>query len=83
MHPSRLWHLGTVIKSKEHYLKYIHKLHDDSLVPRPPLFLLSLCVHNNAQEWKIGEKQGRPGLPLLCILWTEIDGKNGKAWKQC
>ena len=32
-----------------------------SLVPRTPPFLPSLCVHNNTQEWKTGEKQGRPG----------------------
>ena len=27
----------------------------------PPLFLPSVCVHNNTREWKTGEKQGRPG----------------------
>ena len=32
-----------------------------SLIPRPPPFLPSICVHNNTQEQKIGEKRGRPG----------------------
>ena len=33
-----------------------------SLVPRPPPFLLSVCVHNNTQNRKLGEKlkRGRP-----------------------
>ena len=32
-----------------------------SLVPRPPLFLSSVCVHNNTWEQKTGEKRRRPG----------------------
>ena len=32
-----------------------------SLVPRPPLFFPSVCVHNNTWEQKTGEKRGRPG----------------------
>ena len=32
-----------------------------SLVPRPPPFLLSVCVHNNSRERKTSEKQERPG----------------------
>ena len=32
-----------------------------SLVPRPPLCLPSVCVHNNTREWKTGEERGRPG----------------------
>ena len=26
-----------------------------------PPFVPSVCFHNNTQEWKTGEKQGRPG----------------------
>ena len=26
-----------------------------------PPFVSSVCFHNNTQEWKTGEKQGRPG----------------------
>ena len=32
-----------------------------SLIPRPPPFLPSVCVHNNTQEQKTSEKLGRPG----------------------
>ena len=32
-----------------------------SLVPRPPPFVPSVCVHNNTQERKTGEKWGRLG----------------------
>ena len=28
---------------------------------RPPLFLPSVCVHNNTRERKTSKKQGRPG----------------------
>ena len=33
-----------------------------SLVPRPPPFLPSVCVHNNTRERKTGKKQGRLGI---------------------
>ena len=32
-----------------------------SLVPRPPPFLSSICVHNNTRERKIDKIGGRPG----------------------
>ena len=27
----------------------------------PPLFISSICIHNDTQEQKTGEKRGRPG----------------------
>ena len=33
----------------------------NSLVPRPPSFLPSVCVHNNTREQKTGEKRARSG----------------------
>ena len=32
-----------------------------SLVPRPPLFLPSVYIHNKTREQRTSEKQGRPG----------------------
>ena len=32
-----------------------------SLIPRLPLFLPSVCVHNNTREQKTSEKRGRSG----------------------
>ena len=36
-------------------------------VPRPPPFLPSVCVHNNAQEWKTGVLIFID-LPIQCII---------------
>ena len=37
------------------------KWEEGSLVPRPPPFLPSVCVHNNTWDRKTGKKWGRPG----------------------
>ena len=34
-----------------------------SLIPRPPPFLPSVCVHNNARKWKTG-MEGKNGRSL-------------------
>ena len=36
-----------------------HKFTAKSFVPRPPLFIPSVCVHNNTREWKTSKKWGR------------------------
>ena len=52
-----------------------------SLVPRPPLFLPSICVHNNTREQKNGEKQGRPG-SIHHMSGREVDvGGEGPIFK--
>ena len=44
-----------------------------SLVPRPPLLLPSICVHNNTREQKTGEKRGRPG-SIHHVSGHEVEG---------
>ena len=57
-------------------LQYTH-----SLVPRPPPFLPSICVHNNSREQKTGEKQGRPG-SIHHVSGREVDvGGEGPIFK--
>ena len=52
-----------------------------SLVPRPPLFLPSICIHNNTQERKTGEKRGRPG-SIHHVSGREVDvGGEGPIFK--
>ena len=41
-----------VWKSGEALVHYHNSVNDASLVPRPPPFLLSVCIHSNTQEWK-------------------------------
>ena len=43
-----------------------------SLVPTPPLCLPSVCIHNNTQERKTGEKRGRPGR-IHHVSGSEVD----------
>ena len=43
-----------------------------SLVSRFPLFLPSVCVHNNTCEWKTGKKWGRPG-SIHHVSGCEVD----------
>ena len=38
-----------------------HKFMAKSLVPRPPQFIPSICVHNNTRERKTSKKWGRSG----------------------
>ena len=53
----------------------------DSLVPRPPPFLPSVCVHNNTRERKTGEKRGRPG-SIHHVSGREVDvGGEGPIFK--
>ena len=52
-----------------------------SLVPRPPLFLPSVCVHNNTREQKTGKKRGRPG-SIHHVSGREVDvGGEGPIFK--
>ena len=52
-----------------------------SLVPRPPLFLPSICVHNNTREQKTGKKWGRPG-SIQHVSGREVDvGGEGAIFK--
>ena len=54
-----------------------------SLVPRPPPFLPSVCVHNNTRNQKIGDelKQGRPG-SIHHVSGCEVDvGGEGSIFK--
>ena len=44
-----------------------------SLVPRPPLFLPSVCIHNNTQE----RKTAITNLPILCII---VNTKGRSKW---
>ena len=54
---------------------------EGSLVPRPPPFLPSVCVHNNTREWKTGEKRGRPG-SIDHVSGREVDeGGEGPIFK--
>ena len=46
-----------------------------SLVPRPPLFLPSVCVHNNTRE----QKTAITNLPILCII---VNAKGRSKWKR-
>ena len=49
-----------------------------SLVPRPPLFLPSVCVHNNTRQWRTRF------LLVFCsrvLLWTQMEGKYGAGWR--
>ena len=43
-----------------------------NLVPRPPLFLPSICIHIDTWKQNSGEKQGRTGLihHVNDIRWT-------------
>ena len=51
------------------------------LVPRPPSFLPSICIHNNAREGKTGEKRGRPG-SIHHVNGCEVDvGREGLIFK--
>ena len=52
-----------------------------SFIPSP-LFLPSVCVHNNTQEQKTGEKQGRPG-SIHHVSGREVDvgGREGPIFK--
>ena len=43
-----------------------------NLVPRPPPFLPSVCVHNNTQERKTSKKRGRPG-SIHHVSGREVD----------
>ena len=53
----------------------------DSLVPRPPPFLSSVCVHNNTRERKTSEKRGRPG-SIHHVSGHEVDvGGEGPIFK--
>ena len=48
-----------------------------SLVPRPPPFLPSVCIHNNTRERKTS---GRPVSSIFrfhVLLWTQTGDKNG------
>ena len=45
-----------------------------SLVPRPPLFLPSVCVHNSTWEWKTGEFLF---IFRFRILWAQTGDQNG------
>ena len=46
-----------------------------SLVPRPPLFLPSICVHNNTREWKTGEKRSSNFVYCYERKWKVIMGE--------
>ena len=53
----------------------------DSLVPRPPLFLPSVCIHNNIWERRTGNKRGRPG-SIHHVSGHEVDlGGEGPMFK--
>ena len=58
-----------------------------SLVPRPPPFLPSVCIHNKTQERKTSEKQGRPGTihHVNDVRWTQDGHRGGEVQppKQC
>ena len=52
-----------------------------SLVPRPPLFLPSVCVHNNTWEQKTSEKRGKPESSHH-VSGREVDvGREGPIFK--
>ena len=54
---------------------------NSSLVPRPPLFLPSVCIHNNTREWKTDEKRERPG-SIHHVSGREVDvGGEGPIFK--
>ena len=44
-------------------------LSHSSLVPRPPLFLPSICVHINTRMWS--------SAPVYYCLWVQMEGKKG------
>ena len=52
-----------------------------SFVSRPPLFLPSVCVHNNTRERKTIERWGRPG-SIHHVSGCEVDvGGEGPIFK--
>ena len=75
------------ISQTEQHLPFKLMLLCLSLVPRPPLFLPSVCVHNNTRERKTSEKRGRPGSihHVNDVRWTRGGRGGGRAQlpKQC
>ena len=59
----------------------LHRMAASSLVPRPPPFLPSVCVHNNTRERKTSEKRGRPGSihHVNDVRWTRGGHRGGGA----
>ena len=56
-------------------LSYTWQFHN--LVPRPPPFLPSICVHYNTCEQKSGEKRGTPG-SIHHVGGREVHGCRGE-----
>ena len=72
--------LVLVLPQTTRTLHYIHSLHSTvaSLVSRPPPFLPSICVHNNAQEQKTSEKRKGLGASIMSVdtSWMMGGGAN-------